>query len=94
MMVEASKIVGIMAEKSGQSTIDLLQLLLHEEIGRAAQGTVRVRFFVDDGFEGEVKIEVREVKVRTDGQKLIIAVDGYNGELVFELSKALNFLHV
>ncbi len=87
MVAEAGKIVSMVAEKSGQSTIDLLQQLLDEEISRVAQGTVNARFFVDGGFEGEVKIKVKEVKVRADEQKLIIAVDGYNGEIVFELSK-------
>ena len=88
MVVEVGKIVGMVAEKEGQRTIDMLQQLLQEEISKTAQGTLKARFLVDGGFEGEVKIEVSRIRVRADEQKLIVEVDGYNGEIVFELSKS------
>ena len=88
MVAEVGKIVGMVAEKDGQCTIDLLQLLLHEEISRMAQGTVRTRFLVDGGFEGEIRVDIKDIRVKGDRQRLVIEVDGHNGGFVVEIVKS------
>jgi len=82
---ETGEIVG-MVERSGKA-IDMLQRLLEEEVGRVAQGTANARFF-SGGFEGEIRVDVKDIRVKGDRQRLVIEVDGHNGGFVVEIVKS------
>jgi len=71
-------------EKRGEEAIDMLQRLLEEEVGRVAQGTANARFF-SGGFEGEIRVDVKEVRVKSDKNRLVVEVDGHNGGFVVEI---------
>lgn len=74
-------------EKRGEEAIDLMQRLLEEEVGRVAQGTANARFF-SGGFEGEIRVDIKDIGVKGDRQRLVIEVDGHNGGFVVEIVKS------
>jgi len=84
-LLETQKIVEDIAEQAGQRPIDILQQLLEFEIQKKVAGSVKVRFLLDGGFEGEYRIEIESIQVRTDKDALTIVIDGVNGEMELEI---------
>ncbi len=82
MVGEVAKVVK---EKSGEGRVNLLQELLDAEVSRLAWGKASARIYAS-GFEGELSIDVKEVRVSADGRRLTIHVEGYDGGLVLSLS--------
>ncbi|RLI77630.1 hypothetical protein DRP05_09560 [Archaeoglobales archaeon] len=57
------------------------------EVRRAITGKAKVRVLLDCGFEGDFRLNVRSVQVKSKENILKIAIDGANGETEIELNQ-------
>ncbi len=74
-------------EKKGEDAIDMLQQLLDEKVRRVAKGTASASFF-SGGFEGEIRVDVKEVRVMSGENKLVVEVEGHNGGFIIAISNS------
>jgi|GEM_PF-3092755 hypothetical protein len=87
-MIKVHKVLEEVAVKENRSINDVLQQLLEKEMQKRITGQARVRFLIDGGFEGEVKVDVTGIHVKADRDGLRIFINGCNGELEIEIENS------
>ena len=58
--------IANIANQAGLNTVDTLQQLLEKELEKKVTGSISVRFLLDGGFEGDLKLDIKSVQVRVD----------------------------